>query len=156
MTRTLTLLRHAKSAWPDGVPDLERPLGDRGVREAPLAGRWLAENVPDLRFVACSTAVRARQTWELVSAELATRPEVRHHAKIYYGPLVEVVRDLPAQVTSALVVGHNPDMEDLAEHLTGTAVTFKTSTLAVLRSDSPWSDVGSGWGELVTTVTPRG
>lgn len=156
MTRTLTLLRHAKSAWPDGVPDLDRPLGERGLRDAPAAGRWLAENVPDLRFVVCSTAVRARQTWELASAALAVPPEVRYHAKIYYGPLAEVVRDLPAQVTSALLVGHNPDLDDLAGYLTGAEVTFKTSTLAVLRSDSPWSAAGEGWAELVTTATPRG
>nr|WP_042177717.1 histidine phosphatase family protein [Kibdelosporangium sp. MJ126-NF4] len=156
MTRTLALLRHAKSAWPEGVADLERPLGERGLRDAPVAGRWLAENLPGLQFVACSTAVRARQTWELASAELPGQPDVRHFAKIYYGPLVEVVRDLPAQVGSALLVGHNPDMEDLAEFLTGDQVVFKTSTLAVLRSDLPWTDAGQGWGELVTTVTPRG
>jgi phosphohistidine phosphatase len=153
---TLTLLRHAKSAWPDGVPDLERPLGERGRRDAPMVGRWLTENVPDLQFVMCSTALRARQTWELASAELATPPEARHYAKIYYGPLIEVVRDLPPEITSAMLVGHNPDMEDLAETLTGTHTTFKTSTVAVVRSEWPWSEADSDWAELITTETPRG
>ncbi|SMC92900.1 SixA phosphatase family protein [Kibdelosporangium aridum] len=156
MTRKLTLLRHAKSAWPDGVPDLERPLGDRGRRDAPEVGRWLNENVPDLQLVVCSTALRARQTWDLASAELATQPEVRHHAKIYYGPLLEVVRDLPPEVTSAMLVGHNPDMEDLVELLTGTHTTFKTSTVAVVRTGLEWSDAGPNWAELITTATPRG
>ncbi|MCE7005448.1 histidine phosphatase family protein [Kibdelosporangium philippinense] len=156
MTRTLTLLRHAKSAWPDGVPDLERPLGERGRRDAPMVGRWLNENVPDLQLVVCSTALRARQTWELVSAELVTQPETRHHAKIYYGPLLEVVRDLPPEINSAVLVGHNPDMEDLVEHLTGTHTTFKTSTVAVVRSEMDWSDAGPNWAQLRETATPRG
>ncbi|CAM3447829.1 histidine phosphatase family protein [Kibdelosporangium persicum] len=150
------MLRHAKSAWPDGVPDLERPLGDRGRRDAPAVGRWLAENVPNLQLVVCSTAVRARQTWDLAAAELTSRPDVRHHAKIYYGPLVEVVRDLPPEITSAMLVGHNPDMEDLVEHLTGTPTTFKTSTLAVLGTELPWSEAGPGWAEVISTATPRG
>jgi phosphohistidine phosphatase len=150
------VLRHAKSTWPDGVPDLDRPLGERGRRDAPAAGRWIAEHLPDLRLVMCSTAVRARQTWELASAELTGPPEVRHHAKIYYGPVLEIVQDLPTDVGSALLVGHNPDLEDLVEMLGGQHTTFKTSTIAVLRSERPWTEAGTGWGELVTAATPRG
>ncbi|HXT88463.1 MAG TPA: histidine phosphatase family protein, partial [Trebonia sp.] len=75
--RRLLLLRHAKSDWPD-VADHERPLAKRGRRDAPVVGRWLRTSgyLPDA--VICSTAARARQTWELVSAELpsAAPPEV--------------------------------------------------------------------------------
>jgi phosphohistidine phosphatase len=149
-------MRHAKSAWPDGVPDLERPLGERGRRDAPAAGRWIAENLPDLRLVMCSTATRARQTWELASAELPRQPELRHHAKIYYGPVLEVVRDLPPDTGTVLLVGHNPDIEDLTELLSGRHTTFKTSTIVVLRSDLPWAEAGDGWGEVIATATPRG
>lgn len=63
------VLRHAKSAWPTGVADHERPLAPRGRRDAPAAGRALAESdcLPDLAL--CSTAVRARQTWELAARQ---------------------------------------------------------------------------------------
>jgi phosphohistidine phosphatase len=62
--RTLLLLRHAKSAWPD-VPDQDRPLAARGRRDAPVMGHWLrtAGYLPDR--VECSTALRASQTWQL-------------------------------------------------------------------------------------------
>jgi phosphohistidine phosphatase len=156
VTRTLAVLRHAKSAWPDGVPDLERPLGERGCRDAPAAGRWIEHNLPGLQLVICSTAVRARQTWELAAAELSGPPEVRHHAKVYYGPLIEVVRQLPAEIESALLVGHNPDLEDLVEVLGGRQTTFKTSTIAVLSSELPWAEAGPAWGSLVSVDTPRG
>lgn len=156
MTRTLAVLRHAKSAWPDGVPDLERPLGERGRRDAPAAGRWIGQNLPGLQLVISSTATRARQTWELAAAELSSPPEVRHHAKIYYGPLLEVVRELPENVGSALLVGHNPDLEDLVELLSGQDTIFKTSTIAVLSSELSWAEAGPAWGSLVAGETPRG
>ncbi|WP_230211275.1 SixA phosphatase family protein [Streptomyces kaniharaensis] len=72
--RTLIVLRHAKSAWPPDVPDWERPLGPRGRRDAPEAGRWLRRRglVPDT--VVCSPARRARETWELAGAELPGTP----------------------------------------------------------------------------------
>src|SRR5260370_40026330 len=72
-TQRLILLRHAKSAWPD-VPDHERPLAGRGRRAAPTAGRWLREAgfVPDR--VLCSTAPRARETWQLAEEELGAHP----------------------------------------------------------------------------------
>src|ERR1035441_5301802 len=75
-TRQLVLLRHAKSAWLD-VPDHDRPLAKRGLRDAPGAGRWLrqAGYVPDL--VVCSTARRTSETWELAAAELGASPPVR-------------------------------------------------------------------------------
>jgi phosphohistidine phosphatase SixA len=72
--RRLVLLRHAKSDWPD-VADQDRPLAKRGRRDAPAVGRWLGQSgyAPDA--VICSTALRARETWELASAGLrATAP----------------------------------------------------------------------------------
>src|SRR6266700_6314858 len=80
--RKLVLLRHAKSAWPD-VPDHERPLARRGRRDAPGAGAWLrrAGYLPDL--VVCSTARRARETWQLAAAELGASPPVRFEPRVY-------------------------------------------------------------------------
>jgi phosphohistidine phosphatase len=156
MTKTLVVLRHAKSAWPEGVPDLDRPLGERGHRDAPEAGRWLAEAVPNLQLVLCSPALRAKQTWELAAAQLARHPEVHEEQKIYYGPLIDAVRALPEETSSAMLVGHNPDVEDLVALLAEEAVQFKTSTIAVLRSEQPWADAGSAWATLIAHTTPRG
>ncbi|MFI1928214.1 SixA phosphatase family protein [Streptomyces sp. NPDC020377] len=97
--RRLVVLRHAKSAWPEGVPDHERPLAPRGRRDAPAAGRALAEAgcVPDLAL--CSTAARARGTWELAAAEWDTPPPVRLDPRLYGADvreLLEVVHETPA------------------------------------------------------------
>src|SRR5690349_19664904 len=77
-TRRLVLLRHAKSEWPEGVPDHKRPLTARGRRDATAAGRWLRAHLDDLGHgldaVACSPAQRTRETWALVAAELADPP----------------------------------------------------------------------------------
>ena len=53
-TRTLILLRHAKSDYPDGVADHERPLAQRGIREAALAGDWIREHLPAVDAVAAA------------------------------------------------------------------------------------------------------
>src|SRR6266508_2394367 len=81
--RTLVVVRHAKSDWTHPVPDEERPLAERGRRDAPATGRWLAEHVGDLDLVVCSPARRARETWRLASAELARKPPVRLDERVY-------------------------------------------------------------------------
>ncbi|HTM83927.1 MAG TPA: histidine phosphatase family protein, partial [Mycobacterium sp.] len=71
--RTLILLRHAKSTYPDGVADHDRPLAPRGIREAGLAGDWLRANLPDIEAVLCSTATRTRSTLELTGVDAPVR-----------------------------------------------------------------------------------
>jgi phosphohistidine phosphatase len=130
----LVILRHAKSAWPDGVPDYRRPLADRGRHEAPAVGQWLVKHVPPIDLALVSPATRTRQTWELVSAELPTAPEVRFEEQLYgegSDAILALLRTL-GDVATVLVVGHNPDLELLINALTGDQVVLKTSTLAVL------------------------
>src|ERR1700735_5163878 len=81
--RRLILLRHAKSAWPDDVPDHDRPLAPRGRRDAPVAGRWLrqSDHVPDR--VLCSTARRARETWQLAEEKLGADPQTLLEERVY-------------------------------------------------------------------------
>ncbi|MEU2428843.1 MULTISPECIES: histidine phosphatase family protein [unclassified Streptomyces] len=163
----LVLLRHAKSAWPD-VADHDRPLAPRGRRDAPAAGRLLREHgyVPDL--VVCSTARRARETWELAAAELGTRVPVRYDERVYGADPAElagVLRELPVEVGTALLVGHNPGIEDLAGGLTGEddgdalarmTEKFPTSALAVLSLPGGWAGFRPGTARLTAFVVARG
>lgn len=149
----LVLLRHAKSAWPDGVADDRRPLADRGRRDAPAVGRWLAGSVPDIDVALVSPATRARQTWELASAELPAAPPTRYEPRLYFaGPTAirMAVRELPAAGT-VLVVGHNPDLEELVQTLAGERVTLKTASVAVLSYE-----VGPDRAEVQLTLKIRG
>ncbi len=166
--RRLVVLRHAKSAWPD-VPDSERPLAPCGRREAPAAGRWLreADCVPDL--VVCSSARSTRETWDLVAAELGAAPApVIYEARLYgasAGDLLGVVREVPAQVRTLMLIGHNPGVQELVLLLAGeadgyvleqTRTKFPTSAIAVLRAPGPWGSLEAGASRLTDMVVPRG
>jgi phosphohistidine phosphatase len=143
--RTLILLRHAKSDWSGNEADVDRPLTARGLRQAPRAGRWLAHGIHRIDLAVVSPATRARSTWELASAELGSRPPTRIDDRVYAAPasqLLGVVRALPDDVDTVVLVGHNPGIEDLASLLAGEPVSMPTSALAVIGWDGSWSTAG--------------
>ncbi|MEU4874276.1 histidine phosphatase family protein [Streptomyces sp. NPDC021608] len=167
--RRLVVLRHAKSAWPHGVPDHERPLGPRGLRDAPAAGRALAEAGcrPDLAL--CSTAVRARDTWALAGARWDPPPRAIFDARLYGADapeLLDVVRGTPDEVGTLLLVGHNPGLEELVLHLASAGLgdaldqvrlKFPTSAIAVLTWHGPhWRALTPGAALLTSMTVPRG
>ncbi|MET8246843.1 histidine phosphatase family protein [Streptomyces sp. NPDC005202] len=167
--RRLVVLRHAKSAWPEGVADHDRPLAPRGRRDAPAAGRALAEAdwLPDLAL--CSTALRARQTWELASAQWGTPPPVRHEPRLYAAglpALLAAVRETAPEVETLLLIGHNPGLEELVLELAGDGlddtldrlrVKFPTSAIAVLAWHGvSWRALAPGTALLTALTVPRG
>ncbi|MCI3278541.1 histidine phosphatase family protein [Streptomyces cylindrosporus] len=167
--RRLVVLRHAKSAWPAGVADHERPLAPRGRRDAPAAGRALAEAdcLPDLAL--CSTAVRARQTWELASAQWGTPPPVRWDRRLYGAEaddLLRAVHEVSPEVETLLLVGHNPGLEELVLELAGDGLDdaldqvrlkFPTSAIAVLAwHGTGWQALAPGTALLTSVLVPRG
>ncbi|MBU3061360.1 histidine phosphatase family protein [Nocardia sp. NEAU-G5] len=163
MARTLILMRHGKSDYPERVIDHERPLAPRGRREAGLAGEWLRATQPPIDAVRCSTSVRTRQT---LAATGITAP-VEFESSIYDATpdaLLELIQLTDDEVGTLLLIGHAPGMPqtawELAADRTGTAATelsrkFPTSALAVLTFDLPWARVDTGTGELVTFHVPR-
>ncbi|MDC0773994.1 SixA phosphatase family protein [Streptomyces sp. HD] len=167
--RRLVVLRHAKSAWPEGVADHDRPLGPRGHRDAPVAGRMLADAdcLPDLAL--CSTAARARATWELASAQWGTPPPVHLDPRAYAADvpeLLEVVHEVPPEVETLLLVGHNPGLEDLVLALAGDGLDdtldqvrtkFPTSAIAVLAwHGTTWKALAPGSALLTDVMVARG
>ncbi|WP_246106705.1 SixA phosphatase family protein [Pseudonocardia kunmingensis] len=153
------IVRHAKSAWPDGVPDPERPLNARGRRDAPAAGRWIRERIGHLDAVVCSPATRTRQSWRLIAAELDEPPAAVFDDRVYgasVDTLLTVVRGLPDDVGSALLVGHNPGVAELVAALTGEELEMKTSAIAVVEFGGSWADTASGRANVVDHATPRG
>jgi phosphohistidine phosphatase len=155
--RTLILLRHAKSDWSGGEADLLRPLGKRGRRQAPDAGRWLAAGIGHVDLAVVSPAERARSTWQLVSAELAAPPQTRFDDRMYAASgsaLIGLVRELPDDVNTVVLVGHNPGIEDLVSTLTGHWVPMPTSSLAVMAVRGPWSTAGHSSAELRASGRP--
>ncbi|MCA1442045.1 histidine phosphatase family protein [Ensifer sp. IC4062] len=167
-TRRLMLLRHGKSAWPEGVADHRRPLAGRGRKAAPAIGAFMArqELIPDLALV--STARRAHETWELVAAALPRKVDARDAVGIYEvaaKAMIDVIRKVDPSVEKLMLVGHNPGMVELALLLAGGGdevalarlrEKFPTAGLAVMDfAIEQWSEIAPGTGRLVQFVTPR-
>jgi phosphohistidine phosphatase len=162
---SLVLLRHAKSAYPEGVPDHDRPLAERGVRQAVLAGDWLRANQAAIDAVLCSTATRARETL----ARSGIDAPVRYVERLYGatpGTVVEEINGVSDDVSTLLVVGHEPTISEVAIVLAGADGTdtvalerisakFPTSAIAVLRVPGQWEQVEPGSAALVDFHVPR-
>lgn len=163
--RTLLLLRHAKSDYPAGVADHERPLAARGRREAELAGDWLRAHTPAVDAVLCSTATRTRQTLERARIEAP----VVFADRLYDATPAAVIKEIngvDTDVETLLVVGHEPAMSSVAlglatpdgsnttaaEHI---STKFPTSAIAVLRTAQPWNQLAPSTAALVTFHVPR-
>lgn len=163
--RRLVLLRHAKSAYPSGVADHDRPLAPRGVREAALAGDWLRANLPAIDLVLCSTATRARQTLTRTGLDAP----VRYVDRLYDASPATVTNEINGvadEISTLLVVGHEPAISAVAIGLAGADDTnteaaermsekFPTSALAVLEVHCRWQEVESGAAALVRFHIPR-
>jgi len=184
LTPRLVLLRHAKSDWPAGVDDLERPLGRRGIADASQAGRELAAiAVPDV--VLCSPAWRTRQTWGLVeealkgaasdsgssgSAEASgSQPLVRFVPALYgasVAELISLLQRVPAGTGTALVIGHEPTMSATAREIAGPdsaqddlahlRAKYPSSGMAVFRLGRTWAALDAGSAALERFLIPRG
>ncbi|AQA04202.1 hypothetical protein BVC93_19220 [Mycobacterium sp. MS1601] len=165
--RTLILLRHAKSAYPDGVGDHDRPLAPRGEREAALAGAWLRKEVadPPVQAVLCSTATRTRQTLALAGVDAPAQFIDRLYGAMP-GEVIAEINTVSDDVRTLLVIGHEPAMSSVALGLAGAPGTdrtaaqqisdkYPTSAMAVLRTERPWSRVELGSAALEVFHIPR-
>jgi phosphohistidine phosphatase len=158
MTRTLVVVRHAKSDWQHDVSDEERPLAGRGRQEAPLIGPWVTAHVGEPELVICSTAVRTRQT--LAISGLSVPPEsVKYDERVYaatYQELMSVLDEVPDEVSKVALVGHNPGLSDLVLVLTNEQVELKTAAVAVVTWQGDWTDVWARRASLVSHAAMRG
>ncbi|MCV7084957.1 SixA phosphatase family protein [Mycolicibacter hiberniae] len=162
--RSLILLRHAKSDYPPGATDHERPLAPRGIREAGLAGDWLRAHAPAVDAVLCSTATRTRQTY----ARTALAAPVRYVDDLYDaapGTVLATINTVGDDVGTLLVIGHEPAMSRVALGLAGSGTDaavaqrisekYPTSGIAVLQVGGSWADVQLGSAALVGFHVPR-
>ncbi|WP_225767001.1 histidine phosphatase family protein [Inquilinus sp. Marseille-Q2685] len=166
--KTLILLRHAKSDWADPtLADHDRPLAARGRDAAPRMGAWLKAHGPMPDLALCSTATRARQTLALALEALGAAPETRFDRGLYLAGGAGVLarlRRAPDEAETVLLVGHNPDLEQLARRLAATgdeaartrlAEKYPTAGLAVIELPvDRWAEAGPG-GRLVAFETPK-
>ncbi len=158
-------MRHAKSDYPSGVADHDRPLAPRGIRQAGLAGDWLRANAPTIDHVLCSTATRTRETL------LNTRIDapVRYSERLYAttpGTMIDEINTVDDDVSTLLVIGHEPTTSTLALGLGGAGDTntsaaerisakFPTSAIAMLTVPCAWKELELGMATLIDFEVPR-
>lgn len=164
MTLRLILTRHAKSAWDDPtLDDHDRPLNLRGRRAARAVGRWMAQQglAPDT--VLCSSALRTRETWELIAPSLPEPAKLRMLPRMYHAGPAQLLAVLHgAGGTSVLMLAHNPGIAMFAEMMARTQpedpafARYPTGATTVLEFDAEsWAGVAAGTGTPLAFVTPR-
>jgi phosphohistidine phosphatase len=163
-TKTLIVLRHAKSSWQTTEADLLRPLSERGERDATAAGEVLADY--NLDVVLASTATRVQLTWENAEAGGAECDDVRFFESLYHAwvdDLMAMVQGLPESDTTALLIGHQPTLSELVLSLAKeneltekVAKKFPTCGLAVLTFGGKWENLKPGKATLKRFEIPRG
>ena len=166
--KTLHLLRHAKSSWDDPtLADHDRPLAPRGERAARRIAAHIKRHRLRVDLVLCSSAARTRQTLDAVAPALGKKVDMRIEDDLYTGDadrLIARLRRIEDDVNIALVVGHNPAVQDMAvdlaadgevEALKAIHQKFPTGALATLTMGTSWKQLDRGAGYLESMVVPR-
>lgn len=163
-SRDLFLLRHAKSSWDNPLlDDFERGLTGRGRKAARLIAEWFTENEIQPALVLCSSAVRARETMELIMPAFGPATMTRTEKSLYLASaedLLDRIHDIDDDVASVLVIAHNPGLQELAIALAprrerkALAEKFPTAALAWFRLSSSWSNLRPGANELMAYKRP--
>ncbi len=137
MPKQLILLRHGKSSWKDStLADSDRPLAKRGRRDAPRAGAAIAEAGLEADRVLSSPALRALETaravvaaWDGDETEIVVEEELYHQGT---DGILRLLGRQPDDADRVLLVGHNPELEDVLEALTGRWEALPTAAWALI------------------------
>ncbi|MFE6618782.1 SixA phosphatase family protein [Streptomyces sp. NPDC008086] len=164
--RRIVLFRHAKADWPQ-VNDHERPLADRGRKDAAEAGRRLVDTDVPFDLALCSTATRTRETWKLAVHEFPHRPKTIYEERVYEaspGELIALLNETPDDAQNVLLIGHNPGVQGLAEILSGATESdarermsrrgFPAAAFAVLSFSGSWKALEPGVATLLDYWAP--
>jgi phosphohistidine phosphatase len=160
--RQLFVLRHAKSSWDDpAIDDHERPLAPRGLRAAQVLRQHLERHGISPGLVLCSSARRTRETLAGIQpdGEQVIEPELYGASA---GALIERLRRIPEEVTSVMLIGHNPAVQVLVLRLAeaGGATEevrrkFPTGGMATLELDCTWGELAPGRARLTGFIRPK-
>lgn len=146
--KTILFFRHAKSNLPGVGGDRARTLNARGRHDASHMGRLLLEQdlVPDL--IMCSTANRAKETALIAAQHCGCERDIEFHEDIYESSpekLINILSSTDDQHTRVMIVGHNPDLEDIIQDITGVAIRMSTANIAqVTMTIDSWREMNSG------------
>ena len=160
--KRLFLVRHAKSSWDDpSLDDIDRPLNERGKRNAPEMGIRLRKQgiIPDLLI--SSPAKRALSTAKKISQEIGyPKKNIQIDDRLYHGSgnsMISLIKSIQGKINSIMIFGHNPGFTDFANMLCGINI-YNIPTAGIIAIDfsiDNWSEVDFNTGELVFFDYPK-
>jgi phosphohistidine phosphatase len=162
--KTIWFMRHAKSDWSDpSLADFDRPLNQRGMKDAPLMGRWIKAGgqLPDL--IISSPATRARLTaLSVAKACHYDRENIEWWEDFYPGDVGATLDHLKRAAPGKehiLLIGHNPALEELVSCLTSSRklwLKLPTAAIAMLSADiDGWTQLGPGKCQMTGLIAPK-
>ena len=159
--KQIFLLRHAKSDWSTlGQQDFERPLVKRGINDVLLISQYIQDNKHSVDAVFCSSAVRTKETFDLCAHSFNFSIEKATYLdELYFGSVdkaIKLIKGLNNNLSSVLLVGHNPAMHILLEEITGKTIdSFSTCALAQICIENSWKDLSLKNCELKSFIRPK-
>ncbi|MDR9419845.1 SixA phosphatase family protein [Gracilimonas sp.] len=163
--KQILLMRHAKSSWENpALKDYDRPLNDRGNKDAPMMGTFIREIGYKPGAVISSPAQRAKETTNLsMEAASVNSEHIQWSEDLYYGSMREYIKAIQSvddQNERVLLIGHNPLIENTAGVLAGseqkTAIRMPTAALVCLESFAEkWEDLAPGTCQVKWMMIPK-
>jgi len=157
----LLLMRHAKSSWKDSaIPDHQRPLNKRGKKDAPRMGKYLQKQGVVLDAILCSTAKRARATAKGFLKEYTFEGDLFQIDDLYHAShdtFITLLNQLPDNIDTAMIIGHNPEMDSFLEMICSEYEHMPTASIANVRFlIKRWAELSViNSGELLNLWIPR-
>jgi phosphohistidine phosphatase len=156
----LFLLRHAKSSWSSNyLSDFDRPLNNRGRRNAVDLGELFFEKKLKIDHVMCSPSARTRETFDIIQSISNFALDQKFIDSIYHssvGNLIEILSQISLENVSVLIVGHNPSMHLMTELLVNQAIDkFPTCTLAQIKIVGSWDKLRKHQNKLINFRKPK-
>ena len=159
--KQILLLRHAKSSWDNSnLSDFERPLANRGIRDAKKLCKFLKKSDLKLDKVLCSNAFRAKETFDLTADGFNFQIEKAAYTdKLYFGDVANIINDLKKLdegIKNILIIGHNPTLHLLVEFLINENIArFTTCNLAIIVFKGNWIKLDSHKCSLKSLIKPK-
>ncbi|GAB6051447.1 hypothetical protein JCM17960_02670 [Magnetospira thiophila] len=160
MIRELLILRHGKAENVSRDKDFERPINEMGKRDVQRMGVWMARQALVADYVICSPAKRALETARKACKAMGLGDEgIVADPRLYkasMGNMLKLLGEIPPVARRVLLVGHNPDLENLLAHLSGKSGTgLGMADLAVLNMPEDWQSLQSGVGHLLSITKAK-
>jgi phosphohistidine phosphatase len=159
--KTLLIVRHAKSSWESqSQADFDRPLNERGIRNAPEMARRLVLRGLTPEYILTSPAIRAISTARLMSTQFGKSDDLLMvDATIYEASRQDLYRLISRQNPDhsiLMIIGHNPGMSDFLNWLCDTDEILSTAAVAQVEIDSKkWNSWERGSGKLIDLDFPK-